>query len=74
MLFLKSLIELTTGLVGRINLESKFPPIGGGGANANLALLLSAVIAMGTLVYQRGLSWGELAKSTEIALMSGGPA
>ena len=40
--------------------------------NANLALLLSAVIAMGTLVYQRGLSWGELARSTEIALMSGG--
>ena len=40
--------------------------------NANLALLLSAVIAMGTLVHQRGLSWGELANATEIALMSGG--
>ena len=49
----------------RANISSLF-------GNANLALLLSAVIAMGTLVHQRGLSWGELARSTEIALMSGG--
>lgn len=49
----------------RANISSLF-------GNANLALLLSAVIAMGTLVHQRGLSWSELAKATEIALMSGG--
>ncbi len=40
--------------------------------NANFALLLSAVIAMITLVRQRGLSWNELGHATEIALMSGG--
>jgi len=49
----------------RANISSLF-------GNANLALLLSAVIAMGTLVHQRRLSWGELANATEIALMSGG--
>ncbi|OHB67337.1 MAG: hypothetical protein A2V70_00180 [Planctomycetes bacterium RBG_13_63_9] len=40
--------------------------------NVNLALLLSAAIAMGTLVRQRGLSLIQLAKTTEEALMSGG--
>ena len=40
--------------------------------NANLALLLSAVIAMGVLVKQRGLSWRELGTSVEVSLMSGG--
>ena len=49
----------------RANISSLF-------GNANLALLISAIIAMGTLVHQRGLTWGELAKSTEVALMSGG--
>jgi len=38
----------------------------------NLALLLSAAIAMIVLVRQRGLTLGELAKTTENALMSGG--
>ena len=58
-------MEWDTPARQRANISSLF-------GNANLALLLSAVIAMGTLVHQRGLSWGELAKSTEIALMSGG--
>ncbi len=40
--------------------------------DANLALLLSAAIAMIVLVRQRGLSLKELAKTTETALMSGG--
>lgn len=40
--------------------------------NASLALLLSTIIAMWTLVKQRGLSRGELAKSVESSLMSGG--
>jgi len=40
--------------------------------NPNLALLLSGAIAMFTLVRQRGLSLKELAKTTEVALMSGG--
>ena len=38
----------------------------------NLALLLSAAIAMFTLVHQRRLPLKELAKTTETALMSGG--
>ncbi|MBN2475916.1 MAG: gluconate permease [Pirellulales bacterium] len=38
----------------------------------NLALLLSAAIAMWVLVRRRGLSFAELAKKTETALMSGG--
>ncbi len=38
----------------------------------NLALLLSAAIAMFTLVRQRGLTLKQLAKTTETALMSGG--
>jgi len=38
----------------------------------NLALLVSAGIAMFTLVRQRGLTLKELAKTTETALMSGG--
>jgi H+/gluconate symporter-like permease len=40
--------------------------------NPNFALLLSAAIAMIVLVWQRGLSLRELAKTTETALMSGG--
>lgn len=40
--------------------------------NANLALLLSAAIAMFTLKYKRRLSLAELGKATEVALMSGG--
>ena len=40
--------------------------------NPNLALLLSAAIAMLTLVLQRGLTLKELAQTTETALMSGG--
>jgi len=40
--------------------------------NANLALLLSTIIAMLTLVKQRGLNRDELAKAVETALMSGG--
>ena len=40
--------------------------------NSNLALLLSAAIAMLVLVRQRGLTLVELAKTTEVALMSGG--
>jgi len=40
--------------------------------NANLALLLSAVIAMWTLVQQRGLARVELAQVVEESLMSGG--
>jgi H+/gluconate symporter-like permease len=40
--------------------------------NANLALVLSAAIAMFVLVQKRRLSFGELAKTTETALMSGG--
>ncbi|MED5287049.1 MAG: SLC13 family permease [Planctomycetota bacterium] len=40
--------------------------------NANFALLLSTIIAMITLVKQRGLSRSELAASVETALMSGG--
>jgi GntP family gluconate:H+ symporter len=38
----------------------------------NLALLLSAAIAMLTLMRQRGLTFQQLAKTTETALMSGG--
>ncbi|MHC4403718.1 MAG: GntP family permease [Planctomycetota bacterium] len=40
--------------------------------NANLALLLSAAIAMWILLRQRGLTLGQLAKTAETALMSGG--
>ncbi len=40
--------------------------------NPNLALFLSALIAMYTLVHSRGLSLKDLAKTTETALMSGG--
>ncbi|GAB6165742.1 SLC13 family permease [Thermostilla marina] len=40
--------------------------------NANLALLLSAVIAMYTLVRHRKLTLQQLGKTTETALMSGG--
>lgn len=40
--------------------------------NANLALLLSAAIAMGTLVWKRRLTFQELGKTVETALMSGG--
>lgn len=40
--------------------------------NANLALLLSAVIALLTLAVQRGLTRSELARVVEVALMSGG--
>ncbi len=40
--------------------------------NANLALLLSAAIAMITLVRQRGLTLKQLGATTETALMSGG--
>ncbi len=40
--------------------------------NPNLALLLSAAIAMGLLVRQRGLTLSALGKTTETALMSGG--
>ncbi|NLY00283.1 MAG: gluconate permease [Rhodopirellula sp.] len=40
--------------------------------NANFALLLSAAVAMATLVRQRGLKLTQLAQATEEALMSGG--
>ena len=40
--------------------------------NPSFALLLSAVISMGTLLRARGLTHGELAASIETALMSGG--
>lgn len=40
--------------------------------DANLALLLSAAVAMWTLVRQRGLTLAELANAVEISLMSGG--
>jgi gluconate:H+ symporter, GntP family len=40
--------------------------------NANFALLLSAAIAIATLVRQRGLSRTEMAAAVETALMSGG--
>lgn len=40
--------------------------------NANFALLISAVVAIVTLVVQRGLTRTELAHSVETALMSGG--
>jgi len=40
--------------------------------NPNFALFLSALIAMGTLVRSRKLSFRELAQTTETALMSGG--
>jgi H+/gluconate symporter-like permease len=40
--------------------------------NPNLALFLSALIAMFMLVHSRGLSLKDLAKTTETALMSGG--
>jgi len=40
--------------------------------NANLALLLSAAIALFTLQYKRRLSLAELGKATEVAVMSGG--
>jgi H+/gluconate symporter-like permease len=40
--------------------------------NPNLALLLSAAIAMFVLVRQRKLSFKQLGRTTEIALMSGG--
>ncbi len=38
----------------------------------NLALLLSAAIAMATLVHYRNLSLQDLGRTTEVALMSGG--
>ncbi len=40
--------------------------------NPNLALFLSAVVAMLVLLRSRGLTFTELGKSTETALMSGG--
>lgn len=40
--------------------------------NANFALLLSTLIAMWTLARQRNQSFAELAKATEVALMSAG--
>ncbi len=40
--------------------------------SANLALMLSAAIAMLVLVRRRGLTLKQLAKTTEVALMSGG--
>jgi H+/gluconate symporter-like permease len=40
--------------------------------NPNLALFLSALIAMATLVHRRRLSFKDLAQTTETALMSGG--
>jgi H+/gluconate symporter-like permease len=40
--------------------------------NANLALLLSAAVALVTLKFKRRLSLKELAQSQEVALMSGG--
>lgn len=40
--------------------------------NANFALLLSTVIAMGLLYTQRKMSFGEMAKVVEVSLMSGG--
>jgi len=40
--------------------------------NANFALLVSTIIAVWTLVKQRGLSRGEMAAAVETALMSGG--
>jgi len=40
--------------------------------NANFALLLSTVIAMGLLFTQRNLSFAEMAKVVEVSLMSGG--
>lgn len=40
--------------------------------NANFALLVSTIIAIWTLVKQRGLSRGETAAAVETALMSGG--
>lgn len=40
--------------------------------NANFALLVSTIIAIWTLVKQRGLSRGEMAAAVETALMSGG--
>ena len=40
--------------------------------NANLALLISALVAMGLLLAHKRLSLGELAKKTEDALLSGG--
>ena len=40
--------------------------------DANFALFLSAVIAMGTLAVQRRLSLNELTASVELSLMSGG--
>lgn len=40
--------------------------------NANFALLISTLIALFTLAKQRNLTFPELAKSTEEALMSGG--
>jgi GntP family gluconate:H+ symporter len=42
------------------------------GGNANFALLISAVVAMGVLVRQRGLTLMELERTVEKALMSGG--
>lgn len=40
--------------------------------DANFALLLSAAIAMATLYFQRDLTFSGLAKTVEVALMSGG--
>jgi len=40
--------------------------------NANFALLLSALVAMATLIKQRQLALPEMAKAVEVALMSGG--
>ncbi|MDB4756200.1 GntP family permease [Mariniblastus sp.] len=40
--------------------------------NANFALLVSTIIALWTLAIQRNLSFADLARSTEEALMSGG--
>ena len=40
--------------------------------NANFALLISTLIALVTLAKQRNMSFADLAKSTEEALMSGG--
>jgi GntP family gluconate:H+ symporter len=40
--------------------------------NANFALLLSALVALATLVKQRQLALSEMAQAVEVALMSGG--
>lgn len=65
-------VTRTLAAAGDSEMLAKATQVTGLLGNANLALLLSAAIAMFILVRSRNLSLTELAKTAETALMSGG--